>query len=283
MARRSQLSPRATEAAQKADQEAAQEAAQAQKLKKRFDTRVDLSWLALFAERALEALLWPFMVVCAFLVFTFLGGWSLLPPVPHRILLGLFGVAFLVSLLPLLRIAIPDRAEALRRLERDSKIRHRPASSYEDTLQADSQTETARLWALHRQRLARLVAKLKPSWPAPRADRQDPYAVRAALFVALIAAFFAGGGDIGMRLKSAFSPAATTPSALLRLDAWVTPPIYTGMAPIVLADGNETVGHGAESFRALSVPQRSQLIVRTHAPEGDNITQIGRASCRERV
>ena len=272
MGRRSQLSPRAKEAAQEVAQEAAQEAAQAKKLKKRFDTRVHLSWLALSAERALEALLWPFMVVCAFLVFTFLGGWSLLPPIAHRILLGAFGVALLVSLLPLLRIAIPDRAEALRRLERDSKIKHRPASSYEDTLQAGPRTEPAQLWALHRQRLARLVAKLKPSWPTPRVDREDPYAIRAALVLSLIAAFFAGGGDIGQRLKAAFSPAATASPALLRLDAWVTPPVYTGMAPIILADGNEAVGHGAESFRALSVPQRSQLIVRTHAPDGDNVT-----------
>ncbi len=268
MARRSRFSPAAKEAAQKA----AQEATQTEKLKKRFETRVQLSWLALFAERVLEALLWPFMVVCAFLVFTFLGGWSLLPPIPHRILLGLFGVAFLVSLLPLLRIAFPTRAEALRRLERDSNIKHRPASSYEDTLHADPRTDTAQLWTLHRQRLARHVAKLKSSWPAPRADREDPYAIRAALFVSLIAAFLAGGSDIGQRLKAAFSLAVTASPALLRLDAWVAPPVYTGIAPIVLADGNEAVGHGAESFRALSVPQRSQLIVRTHAPEGDTIT-----------
>jgi uncharacterized protein (TIGR02302 family) len=44
------------------------------------------------------------------------------------------------------------------------------------------------------------------------------------------------------------------------------------MAPIVLADGNESVGAGAESFRALSVPERSQLIVRTHAPEGQTVS-----------
>jgi uncharacterized protein (TIGR02302 family) len=248
------------------------DAAEAKALKKRFETRVRLSWLALFAERAWEGLLWPFVVVSCFLVFTLLGGWSLLPPIAHKILLGAFGVALIVSFLPLVRIVLPSRAEALRRLERDAEIKHRPASSYEDTLGTAPREETAHLWTLHRQRLARLVAKLKPSWPAPRTDREDPYAIRSALFLALIAAFIAAGGDMRSRLDSAFTPAAGGAAALLRLDAWVTPPVYTGMAPIVLADGSESVGKGAETFRALSVPQRSQLIVRTHAPEGETVT-----------
>jgi hypothetical protein len=231
------------------------DAAEAKLLKQGFEKRVSLSWLALFAERAWEALLWPFAVVCAFLVFSLLGGWGLLPPMVHRILLGAFCLALILSLLPLVRIAVPTRAEALRRLERTADIKHRPASSYEDTLSADPPEETAQLWTLHRQRLARLVAKLKPTWPAPRTDRHDPYAIRAALLLALIAAFFAAGGDTRSRLETAFSPAAAGSTSLLRLDAWVTPPVYTGIAPIVLADGSEAIGRGAESFRALSVPQ----------------------------
>ena len=250
----------------------AKDAAEAKALKNRFERRVFLSWLALFVERAWETLLWPFVVVSAFLVFTLLGGWSLTPPLAHRVLLGAFGLALLVSFLPLVRIAVPSRAEALRRLERNAEIKHRPASSYEDTLGTQPKEETAHLWSLHRQRLARLVAKLKPTWPAPRTDREDPYAIRSAMFLALVAAFIAAGGDVRSRLGAAFTPAASASATLLRLDAWVTPPIYTAMAPIVLADGNEAVGHGAESFRALSVPQRSQLIVRTHAPEGETIT-----------
>jgi uncharacterized protein (TIGR02302 family) len=261
------------------------EAAEASALKKRFEARVRLSWLALFGERLWEALLWPFIVVCAFLVFTLFGGWSLMPPLAHRILFGAFGLALIVSFLPLVRIVLPTRAEALRRLERSANVKHRPASSYEDTLSATSQAETAQLWALHRQRLARLIAKLKPSWPAPRTDRKDPYAIRAALLVALIVGVIAGGGDLRTRIDAAFNPAATTSTALLRLDAWVTPPVYTGMAPIVLADGSEPVGSGAESFRALSVPERSQLIVRTHAPDGQtvNLTVRDEASGKEKT
>ena len=241
-------------------------------LKRRFETRVRLSWLAILSERLWEGLLWPFVVVCAFLVFTLLGGFGLLPPLAHRLLLLAFGAGLVVACWPLVRIVLPTRAEALRRLERHAKIKHRPASSYEDTLSTAPPAETAALWTLHRQRLSRLISKLKPSWPAPRADRKDPYALRAALFLGLIAAFIAAGPDARTRLDTAFSPAASASPTLLRLDAWVTPPVYTGMAPIVLADGSEAIGRGAESFRALEVPERSQLIVRTHAPEGETVT-----------
>ncbi|MEJ2516852.1 MAG: TIGR02302 family protein [Methyloceanibacter sp.] len=241
-------------------------------LKRRFERRVGLSWLALLTERAFESLLWPFVVVCAFLVFSLLGGWSLLPALAHQVLLGLFLIAFVISLVPVWRIDVPTRAEALRRLERDSGIQHRPASSYEDTLEATPGSAPAQLWALHRKRLARLVARLKPSWPKPRADRNDPFAIRAALVLALVVSFFAAGGDAGSRIKAAFLPAATASTQLVRLDAWITPPVYTGMAPVVLADGTEQVGRGAETFRALSVPERSQLIVRVHVPDGDRVS-----------
>ena len=88
----------------------------------------------------------------------------------------------------------------------------------------------------------------------------------------MVAALLAAGGNAFDRLRAAFIPGASSTPALLRLDAWVTPPVYTGIAPIVLADGSEPVGAGAESFRALSVPERSQLIVRTHAPQGEKVT-----------
>ena len=241
-------------------------------LAKRFEGRVRLSWLALFGERVWEALLWPFLVVAAFLVVSLLELWSLLPPLMHRVVLGAFGLALIVSFLPLLRLSLPTRQEALRRLERHAGIKHRPASSYEDRLGATPAKETAALWAAHRERLSRLISRLKPSWPAPRTDREDPYAIRAALLLVVVAALLASGGNAFDRLRAAFAPGATSAPALLRLDAWVTPPVYTGIAPIVLADGNEKVGAGAESFRALSVPERSELIVRTHAPQGETVS-----------
>ena len=241
-------------------------------LAKRFESRVRLSWLALLAERIWEALLWPFLVVSAFLVVTLLDLWSITPPLLHRVLLGAFGLALAVSFLPLIRLSLPTREEALRRLERKANIKHRPATSYEDRLGTTPAKDTALLWAAHRERLSRLIDRLRPSWPDPRTDRKDPYAIRALLLIGLVAALFAAGGNSWDRLRSAFSPAASSAPSQLRLDAWVTPPVYTGVAPIVLADGSETIGAGAETFRALSLPERSELVVRAHAPQGEKVT-----------
>jgi uncharacterized protein (TIGR02302 family) len=241
-------------------------------LARRFEWRVGLSRLALVGERIWEALLWPFLVLAAFLILSLFDLWRGTPPLLHRGLLITFGVALLVSLLPLIRLPIPTRAEALRRLERNADIKHRPASSYEDRLGSTPRGDTAILWAAHRERLAKLVAKLTPSWPVPRTDRKDPYAIRAALLLILVVAALAAGPDRWSRIASAFTPAAHTSSALLRLDAWVTPPVYTGMAPIVLADGSEPVGAGAEAFRALSVPERSELLVRVFSPRGESVS-----------
>jgi len=246
-------------------------------LARSFEWRVSLSRLALVGERTWEALLWPFLVLAAFLIISLFDLWSLLPPLVHRGLLVAFGVALLVSLLPLIRFQLPTRAEALRRLERNADIKHRPASSYEDRLGSTPRGDTALLWTAHRERLSRLVAKLKPRWPIPRTDRKDPYAIRSALLLVLIVAALAAGPNRFDRIAAAFSPAARTATTLLRLDAWVTPPIYTGVAPIVLADGSEAIGAGSETFRALSVPERSELIVRAYAPHGESVSLVSQA------
>src|SRR3970282_2859205 len=160
--------------------EAPPETAEDDALAKRFEGRVRLSWLALLGERIWEALLWPFLVVTAFLVVSLLELWSLLPPLLHRVLLGGFGLALIVSFLPLLRLLLPTRQEALRRLERHAGIKHRPASSYEDRLGATPARETVALWSAHRERLSRLIARLKPSWPGPRTDPEPPPCVPPA-------------------------------------------------------------------------------------------------------
>ena len=241
-------------------------------LARQFEWRVRLSRLALFGERAWEALLWPFVVLSVFLIFSLLELWGLLPPLAHRILLGGFGLALLVSFLPLIRLSVPTRAEALRRLELNADIKHRPASSYEDKLGTTPRGDTALLWAAHRERLARLVAKLKPTWPTPADRPQRP--LRAPRRAPARPDRDGARGrprSVGppQPRPSTLRPAAA--AALLRLDAWVTPPVYTGMAPIVLADGSEPVGAGPETFRALSVPERSELIVRAYSPQGESV------------
>jgi uncharacterized protein (TIGR02302 family) len=240
-------------------------------LARRFERRVALSRFALGLERMWEASLWPFLVVAGFLIVSLFGLWGLLPPLLHKLLLFAFGAGLLLALLPLFRIDWPTRQEALRRLERHANVKHRPATSYEDKLSPAVTGETELLWSAHRERIAKIVAKLKPRWPDPRVDKRDPYALRAVAVLLLVVALAANGGGLD-RLRQAFAPRAEVTASLLRLDAWVAPPVYTKLPPIVLADGTEAVGAGSEIFRALQVPERSDLIVRAHAPQGEKVT-----------
>ena len=50
----------------------------------RFEWRVGLSRLALVGERVWEALLWPFIVLAAFLILSMFDLWSALPPLLLR-------------------------------------------------------------------------------------------------------------------------------------------------------------------------------------------------------
>src|SRR5262249_24092100 len=83
--------------------------------------------LSLLAERFWCALAWPFLVVALFLVVSLVELWSLMSPLLHRVVLGAFGIGLLVSFLPLVRIKVPTRLEALRRLEKHANFKHRPA------------------------------------------------------------------------------------------------------------------------------------------------------------
>ena len=72
----------------------------------------------------------------------------------------------------------------------------------------------------------------------------------------MLAALVAAGGEAGERVRRALHPvpAAAPPAPGLRLEAWVTPPAYTGAAPIFLdpAGGSATVPAGSRLQVAVS-------------------------------
>ena len=146
-----------------------------------------------------------------------------------------------------------------------SGIRHRPASSYEDTLTLGAEdARTAALWKAHRQRLAALLAKLRVGRPTPRTDAYDPFAFRALLLLAVFVLVIVVGDSAADRLWSAFRLSPIAKGAEARLDAWITPPPYTSKPPIMLADGGIT-GPKAQEKRPLGtmeVPDKSLLVVR---------------------
>ena len=202
--------------------------------------------------------LWLPVAVCGvFVLLSAFEVWQLLPPRFHLSLLGLFGGALVLSLLPLVLWKRPTREKSLARIEQASALEHRPLTAYNDTLSHEAASpETAALWQAHRDRAAQLLGKLKAGPARPRVDRYDPFALRALLVLMLVAVTVWASTDLPGRVEAAFKvPEIPAAAPDFRIDAWISPPPYTRKEPFVLANAS-----GANE--AISVPQGSLLTVK---------------------
>ena len=95
----------------------------------------------------------------------------------------------------------------------------------------------------------------------PRSDwiTRDPYALRNGLAIAIIALVLLKGQDWRSELRASVAPAGPAPIAVA-VDAWITPPGYTGKPPILLTS-EETMRRLAGKGEIV-VPENSALIVR---------------------
>ena len=225
------------------------------------DRKVRLAQAMIMFERIWRALLWPFCVLASFTLMTLAEIWHLLGAFAHTVGLAGFGAALLASLVPLARVTWPGREDGLRRLEQVSGIKHRPATSFDDELAGAASEEQRMLWDEHRQRIAGLISRLTAGWPHPRLARADPYALRAALLLMLCVGFLAAGDTTWQRFASAFDITPSDSVSRFRIDAWVTPPVYTAKPPMVLADGDNT-----QNIRQITTPAKSLLLVRVNGP-----------------
>jgi uncharacterized protein (TIGR02302 family) len=208
---------------------------------------------------------WPYLarfltVIGLFLVLSWAGLWLALPFVARAIGLGLFVLAALAALFPLVRFRWPSREQGLSRLDRGSGIRHRPATALTDTL-AIKDPVTQALWQAQRERTLASIKRIRAGLPAPRLALHDPWALRALVAVMMVAAYVAAGDERGMRTAAAFDWNGVLSPAAVRVDAWVTPPLYTGKPPIILSAANKEAALPAAG--PLPVPAGSTLIIRS--------------------
>jgi uncharacterized protein (TIGR02302 family) len=249
----------------KSDQPETSVGSASQSLAQQLDRKVHRARLVLLLDRLWPALWLPAGVVGVFLLVSLFGLWPRLPFEIHRGVLWAFGIALVLSFVPLIRIKWPDRAEALRRLEATAGLPHRPATSYHDTLAGQAQSPaTTRIWTAHRERMSRLFSRLKAGWPQPRVDRRDPFALRALLLLLLAIGYIANRDDAGDRIRAAFVLDANALPSSARLDAWITPPLYTGKPPIMVADGSRQKTEGEQPQTRFTVPEQSELTVRVN-------------------
>jgi uncharacterized protein (TIGR02302 family) len=189
-----------------------------------------------------------------------MGLWISIPPLARIIGVCAFALVLAVSLSPLLWLRLPKRSDALARLDRGHP--HRPATTIDDRL-ANSAGDPVMeaLWRAHRDTAQKSAHGLRARWPSPRLAWRDPYAIRALVLLAVVATFFAAKDDRERRLMAAFNWTGAVPSKLYRVDAWVTPPAYTGRAPLLLPGVRHDEPMPKETA-AFVVPAGSELVVR---------------------
>jgi len=207
-----------------------------------------------------------------FLAASWAGLWLALPFVARIGGLALFAALALAALVSLLRFRWPTRDDALRRLDLGSGIRHRPATTLTDTISSQDPVALA-LWQTQRQRTLASLKRIRAGLPSPRLALHDPWALRALVVLLMVTTYVAAGGDRMARLVAAFDWNGVLAPANVRVDAWITPPLYTGKPPIILsaASKDAATAEGAP----LSVPAGSTLIVRSSGGSLDVVVTGG--------
>lgn len=234
---------------------------------------LDRATYAIAWERAWPHLARLLTVVGLFLVASWAGLWLALPLLARAVGLVIFAGVAIAALLPLIRFRWPRREEALGRLDRGSGIRHRPATTLTDTLSSQDPVAQA-LWQAQRERTLASLKRIRAGLPHPRLALHDPWALRALVMVMLVATFFAAGDERAMRLGAAFDWNGVLAPANIRVDAWVTPPLYTGKPPVILSAANKEAA-ALPASGPLSVPAGSTLIVRSSGGALDVVVSSG--------
>ncbi|SDU40661.1 TIGR02302 family protein [Stappia sp. ES.058] len=228
---------------------------------------------SLWWERVWPTLQSVVIAVALYVGLSWLGLWTLLPAwLSIAAAVGFLGAVLWLAR-PLLSVRWPSRADALARIERVSGFSHRPLATLDDRLFDVGDTpQTRALWALHQRRAREALAGLKAGGPRPEAFRKDPYALRALAAMLLVVGFFTAAGLHWQRLVPFASSADAVSAAPLRIDAWITPPVYTGRAPVFLTGASADL---RDTDQPVSVPEGSELIVRAQGVSDLDVQLVG--------
>nr|WP_275064830.1 MULTISPECIES: TIGR02302 family protein [Bartonella] len=213
-----------------------------------------LVWGILSFERIWVRLLPLFLVLSLFCSFSWLGLFGVLGYWFHLFLLGVLLVCAGVSLFFLIGFRFPTMREVDQRLERVNDLKHQPLNIQTDHLCSENEEDfSAVIWREHQRRMAKQLVHLKTGFISLNSAAYDPLALRALCVLLFVCAFSFSFGSRGGRLADAFDFRPVVDEKFMRIDAWVTPPAYTGMAPIYLTKDEKT---------QLEIPEGSDVVVR---------------------
>ena len=231
-----------------------------------------LAHAALLVERAWPLVLPIACLVSAFLALSWFGLFAMLPFVGRICLFAILAALGAFVLWSNRGLRLPSRGDVDGRIEAVSRLRHQPLQA-QDARPTSSDAFALALWHEHQRRMAAQLKNLAGGTPNTRTERLDPFGLRALLALLLVTAFAYSYGPGGGRLADAFTPAPGELVAGARVDAWVTPPTYTGRAPIFLTDASpansstagtrgSTPGPSVAVTGPIEVPEGSVLSVR---------------------
>ena len=184
-------------------------------------------WLALWPAVAFAGL---FVVIALFDILPVLPAW-----LHAGILIAFAGVTVWAVWRVRAAFALPASEAGRRRLEIASGMEHRPLFALRDRLAGGANDPIARsLWEAHRARVRKALKVVRVGWPSPGLPARDPFALRAALVLLLLVGIGIAGSDVAPRVGRALVPGSGGPPVPPgALDLWITPPSYTGLAPLL--------------------------------------------------
>ncbi|MBT1157359.1 TIGR02302 family protein [Aminobacter anthyllidis] len=218
---------------------------------------------AMVVERGWPLVLPLIVVTSLFVSLSWLGLFRVLPDMARMALAAAFALAGLASIYPLRFFRLPSWAEIDSRLERANQLLHTPVQVQTDRPSGRPDSFSDALWREHQKRMAERLGTLGGDLPQTRVPERDPWALRAAAALLFVCAFAFSFGPIGGRLGDAFRAHAARDAVPPRIDAWVTPPTYTGKAPIFLT------ADASKDTPVINVPEGSELSLRVTGGAGD--------------
>lgn len=210
----------------------------------RLDRRIarftGLASLVLWTE-AVVAAFWPTATLLGlFVIAALFGVLSALPAILHLAALIGFAAALVLSIRSGLRqFSHPLRGAAQRRVERDSALKHRPFDVLTDRPAGNGDSAAASLWRIHQERRRSEIGQLHVSLPNPGLPERDPRALRFLVVITLVLGFVIAGPRAGRLILGALSPGFAASTTAVPVEAWIKPPAYTGLAPILLKNDDE--------------------------------------------
>lgn len=246
----------------------------------RVSLMIDLAWAVLFLERALAALAPVAALFAFFCAVAWFGLPRALPVWLHVLLLAGFGLGLLYALYRGGRgFRWPQRREALRRLELDSGLEHRPLTHIDDQPVGDATDPGTRsLWQRHRQSLLARIGRLDLGRPDTGLAARDPFALRHAAFLLAIVGIVIAGSSWQRRIDLALAPnfSGAEVGEQITIEAWITPPDYTALPPISLTHNQE----GTEQ-KQIGVPVGSRLLIQAQGLPTDGLTGVAKLAANE--